>query len=85
MKAEGLIKSRDIDSRHERIPHLRSTDVWGRPATLIARSEPKRAQAKATSTDGTYECFRSEARFYCRETGCKFRTECIRLVAAWKS
>lgn len=35
--------------------------------------------------DGHVPCFRTEARFACREIDCEWRDSCTRLVAEWKS
>lgn len=83
MRADSLANSRNTDYGLERPKVLRSSSVWGHPASVIARSGPKRAPARTVAGD-TYDCFQSEERFFCRETGCAYRNECIRLVAAWK-
>ena len=34
--------------------------------------------------DGHTACFRTEARFACRDISCEWRDSCTRLVAEWK-
>lgn len=75
------IENQDVENGLEARRPLVSDNVWGHPNALIARSRPRRAESRSQVA---MACFRSDDRFFCRDTGCKFRTECIRLVADWK-
>lgn len=75
------VKNQDVENGLEARRPLLSDNVWGHPNSLTGHARPRRAEA---TRQATIACFRSDDRFFCRDTGCKFRTECIRLVADWK-
>ena len=83
MNIENSIDPQMVDREYELSQPMRSANVWAHPGHLI-RVGPQRAVPKSTKNAVRLACFRSEERFFCRETECVHRTECIRLVAAWR-
>jgi hypothetical protein len=61
------------------------------PAPLTQPSERHENPAQAPSRirrlqlqEGKEPCFRSEKRYTCRDSSCRFAAECFRRVASWR-